>query len=195
MTENSELEILQRLVPELEAEGYEVYLQPNKAIIPLFLGTYQPDAIALRADKNLIIEVLRRSPEASKKLERITSLLDARKGWGLKAVWIEPVGDQRTLKVQTQNTIQARIKEIKQIAVDGHLQAATLMAWATFEALARAILIEQFSRPQTPARLVQILAAGGDSNSHGSRSIAQAGRQKKPLGTRRPGSECLSART
>jgi uncharacterized protein YutE (UPF0331/DUF86 family) len=36
-----------------------------------------------------------------------------------------------------------------------------LLAWATFEALARAVVSGEFQRPQTPGRLVQVLAQGG----------------------------------
>ena len=53
------------------------------------------------------------------------------------------------------------LSEVKQIAAEGHIEPAMLMAWATFEALARALLTKQFGRPQTPGRLVQTLAAEG----------------------------------
>ena len=38
---------------------------------------------------------------------------------------------------------------------------ALVMAWATFEAIGRALLPEQFQRPQTPGRLVEVLGSGG----------------------------------
>jgi uncharacterized protein YutE (UPF0331/DUF86 family) len=161
MPEDTELEMLQRLVPDLEAEGYEVYIHPNKPMVPAFLGNFEPDAIALREDKNLVIEVLRRSPGASKKLERITTLLQGQKKWELRAVWLEPTGDREAPQIQTVEAIDKRIEEIKKIAAADHIEPAMLLAWATFEALARIAQTKQFNRPQTPGRLVNVLASDG----------------------------------
>ncbi len=161
MPQKIEREVLERLVPELEAEGYDVYIQPNKALLPPFLGSFRPDAIAHRKDKNLIVEVIRRSPHAAKELERVTELLQGQKMWGLKLVWIEPGSTPTTIKVQATEAMQERIAEIKELASANHIEPAMLMAWATFEALARAMLTKQLERPQTPGRLVQMLAGEG----------------------------------
>lgn len=160
MSQAIEVETLQRLVPELQAEGYEVYVHPNKPLIPEFLGNFPPDAIALRGDKNLVVEVMRQSPQASQKLERLTALLKGREDWELRVVWIEPKA-QTSLPIQGINEVSSRLSEIKELAAGGHIEPAMLLSWATFEALARAILIKDFERPQTPARLVQVLASAG----------------------------------
>jgi uncharacterized protein YutE (UPF0331/DUF86 family) len=176
MSETVELDVLQDLVPELEADGFDVYIHPNKPLIPGFLGDFRPDALAIRADKSLVVEVLRRSPHASKRLERITALLQGQKKWELRVVWIDPTSDQETLQVQDIAAMQARILEIKQIAASGHIEPAMLMAWATFEALARAVLTKQFGRPQTPDRLIQILAGEGyltPTEADGLRALAE----------------------
>lgn len=161
MSETTEAGVLERLVPELEADGYDVYLHPNKPLLPSFLGDFRPDAVALRKDKNLVIEVVSQSPDASNKLAKLTKLLQGQKSWELQVVWISRTASPEPLQVQQLDTLQASIRETKELAADGHFEPAMLLGWATFEALARAASTEQFSRPQTPGRLIQILATEG----------------------------------
>lgn len=44
---------------------------------------------------------------------------------------------------------------------EGLLAPALLMSWATLEALGRTLLPERLVRPQTPGRLVEVLATDG----------------------------------
>jgi hypothetical protein len=161
MSATTEIDLLERMVPELEAEGYDVYLHPNRPLLPGFLGDFRPDAVALRKDKNLVIEVVGQSPGASDKLAKLTKLLQGQKDWELRVVWVSRTRAQEPLQVQPLDMMQARIREMKELAADGHIEPAMLLGWATFEALARAASTGQFSRPQTPGRLVQILATEG----------------------------------
>lgn len=161
MSLNMEFEILQSLVPELEAEGYEVFVHPNKPLIPKFLGDFEPDALALRPGKNLAIEVLKQSPRASKKLELITPLFRNQEDWELRIIWITSNNESKILQIQSLETVGQRINEITKLALTGHTEPSLLMAWATFEALARVALNGQFARPQTPGRIVEVLATEG----------------------------------
>jgi hypothetical protein len=161
MSETTEAHVLERLVPELEAEGYEVYLHPHKLLRPSFLGDFTPDAVALRQGRNLVIEVLTESPTGSDKLAKLTRLLQGQTDWGLRAVWISQNENPQPPQVQQVGIIQDRIGEMKELAAEGHVGPAMLLGWATFEALGRAVLTEQFNRPQTPGRLVEVLATEG----------------------------------
>lgn len=161
MAETAEVEVLERVIPELEAEGFDVYVHPSKPLVPLFLADLRPDVIALRGDKNLVVEVMRRSPQASKKLERLAALIEPQKKWELRVFWAEPTSAAEDLEVQSVDAVQARLAEVKEIAASDHHEPAMLLAWATFEALGRALLAEQLGRPQTPGRLVQTLAHEG----------------------------------
>ncbi len=117
--------------------------------------------MALRTDKNLAIEVTRQSADTFKKLERITALFEGQPKWELRIVWLEPVSSQRDLEVQPSAVIAKRIAEVQELLDKGSSEGSLLLAWATFEALARAILPDKFQRPQTPGRLVEILAKEG----------------------------------
>jgi uncharacterized protein YutE (UPF0331/DUF86 family) len=120
-----------------------------------------PDAIALRSDHNVAIEVMRRTPDSEKRAEKITSLFKGRKDWELRVIWIAPVNPTKAVQLQTASTIRQRLEEIKQLADGEHYGPALLLAWATLEATGRLLAQKHFERPQTPSRLVQFLASEG----------------------------------
>jgi uncharacterized protein YutE (UPF0331/DUF86 family) len=159
--EQTESEVLQRLLPELEAEGYEVYIQPARPLLPEFLRAFSPDAIALRSDRNIAIEVMRRTAESEKRAEKITDLFKGRTDWDLRLVWITPVTATKGVQRQTVSTIRKRLKEVRELADGKHYGAALLLAWAALEATGRLLLSKHFERAQTPGRLVQFLASEG----------------------------------
>lgn len=65
---------LDRLVPLLRAEGYEVIPDPGPEDLPSFLGEWHPDAIAIGKRPSLIVEVFRkeggREPKKSMNITR-----------------------------------------------------------------------------------------------------------------------------
>ena len=161
MSTQTEAEVLQQLLPDLEAQGYEVYLHPNRRLLPPFLSGYIPDVVALRADRNLAIEVARQSTDASKKLEHITARFEGQPKWEFRIVWLEPNSSQLDLEIQSMETISRRIADVQELLDQGSLESSLLLAWAIFEALGRALLPDRFQRPQTPGRLIEILAKEG----------------------------------
>ncbi|MBV8745445.1 MAG: hypothetical protein JO134_10440, partial [Xanthobacteraceae bacterium] len=88
--EASEQAVLESLVPQLEAEGFDVYTHPSGTIIPPFMRGYSPDAIALRSDRNLAIEVVQEGAPARQRLEELRKLLANQKGWELRVYWVTP---------------------------------------------------------------------------------------------------------
>ena len=161
MTEATEFDILQGMLPQLEAEGYDVFVRPNKTVLPPFLKDQAPDAIALKPGKNVAIEISRRTPQANVKLQRTIALFNNHPEWELRIVWVEPTTLEVALPVQTAQAVQKRIAEIQDLGRSGHLETSLLLGWATFEAVARTVMSKQFERPQTSGRLVQLLASEG----------------------------------
>lgn len=165
--QETESSVLSRLVPELQAQGYDVFVKPTRTAVPAFLGDFQPDAIALRgaenaaSDKNLLIQVTRQSKGNEKRLEDLAKLVAGQAGWELRIIWISAATTTEAMRVQSPDAIADRIAEVKRLAGDGHLGAALLLAWATLEAQARFLETEKFQRPQTSGRLVQTLAENG----------------------------------
>jgi Holliday junction resolvase len=70
--------VLERLVPDLESQGYDVFVHPSRQIVPSFLGTYVPDLIALRDDKNLVIEIKHRGGRAENVLEDLAKRFEGK---------------------------------------------------------------------------------------------------------------------
>lgn len=159
--QTTERVLLERLVPDLESQGYDVFVHPNKQIVPPFLGAYIPDLIALRDDKNLVIEIKHRSGRAEAALEEVVKRFEGQDRWEFRIVWINPNDSQDGLTLQSRETISTRLKEISLLLGAGFANSAMLLAWATFEAIGRKLMPKEFARPQSPGRLVQVLAQEG----------------------------------
>jgi hypothetical protein len=156
-----EADVLENIVPQLEAEGFEVYTHPPASLLPPFMQPYPPDAIALRDDKKLAIEVVRRGPTAQERLGKLRELLTGRRDWELRVYWISPSNTPEAIDQVSGKEIDRAIKAIEQLMNDGSHGPALLMAWATLEALGRSLLPDKLARPQTASRLVEALAADG----------------------------------
>ncbi|MGR8953464.1 MAG: hypothetical protein ACU83V_13785, partial [Gammaproteobacteria bacterium] len=157
----TEFDMLQQLIPELEAEGYDIYVHPNRQLLPDFFEDFMPDAIAVRSDKSIAIEVIRRSHDGERKMGKVANLFEGHDEWEFRVVWITPAGAVMALESQTVSLIRKRIEEIKELAKGRHFSSAFLLSWATLEAIGRILLPKQFERAQTPGRLVQVLASEG----------------------------------
>ncbi|MBV8755056.1 MAG: hypothetical protein JO328_19540 [Hyphomicrobiales bacterium] len=154
-------QVLEQVAPQLQAEGYTVYLEPSRQLLPAFMEGYIPDAIALRKDKNLAIEVVLEGPSSKTKQERLKNRFEHRKDWELRLYYIRPAAPAEGLPPMGNEAIDSSIASVENLISNGQLYGATLIGWATFEALGRALNPAKFARPQTPARLIEILAADG----------------------------------
>ena len=161
MADSLESDILRTLTADLQAEGYEVFTQPNRSLLPDFIGTYIPDLIARGESKSVAIEVTRRSPVSERKISELAKLFEGRKDWGFRVIWVEPATSGSPLQVQPRTVIVERVAEIRQLLSTGHFSPALLLGWASFEAVGRLLAPDQFRRPQSPGRLVEVLASEG----------------------------------
>jgi hypothetical protein len=159
--EAAETAVLESIVPQLEAEGFEVYAHPSAHLLPPFLQAYSPDAIARREDKNLAIEVLRRGSPSEKKLDELRALLSGKRDWELRVYWVSPSSTPESIEAASRRDIEHAIKSIEALTVEKRFAPALLMAWATLEGLGRALLPDKLVRVQTPQRLVEVLASDG----------------------------------
>ena len=159
--ETQEAAVLESIVPELEAEGFEVITHPTRRRLPPFLQSYSPDAIARREDKNLAIEVLRKGAPSEKDLDRLRQLLAGHRDWELRVYWISSSNTPEPIEPASAKDIAKSIEMIEELRGESLLPPALLMAWATLEGLGRALLPDRFPRPQTPGRLVEVLAGEG----------------------------------
>ena len=157
----SEMEILRTVVPELEAQGYEVFLEPADTLLPQFFRGFRPDAIALSEKKNLAIEIARETSEAHQHLRELSSLLKGHPKWELRVFWVSSTASRAALSVQPLPELKERINEADKLWTEGHYGSALLIGWATFEAICRALMPQSFALAQTPARLVEGISSEG----------------------------------
>jgi hypothetical protein len=63
--------VLENVAENLKADGFSVYVQPSGSLVPPFLGSYRPDALAFRGERRLIIEVVKNNDTSREKLQEI----------------------------------------------------------------------------------------------------------------------------
>lgn len=159
--ETSEADVLEELLPRYQAEGFEVFLHPSPSILPPFMQSYRPDAVALRPDKKIAIEVVRSSGSSEKKVRELESLFASHREWELRVLYVSPLPSEKILDVSSPAAIKVAIQRVRDLVKDGHKVPALVMAWAALEAVGRVLLPDQLTRPQTPGRLIEALASAG----------------------------------
>lgn len=157
----SQAAIIEGLSPRLKAEGYDVFVHPSAPLVPRFLGSYQPDVIALREDRNLAIEVTSFNPKANIRLRDIAALFSGQDNWEFRIIWAGPGQQPESLWKQPMSEIASKLAEIDRLVEGGHTDAAFLLSWSVLEALGRTLFEEKLRLPQAPGRLVEVLATEG----------------------------------
>ena len=160
-TSPAEAAVMEKLVPELEADGFQVFPHPDKLLVPPFLGPYSPDVIALREDRKLAIEIADRKGIAEQRVEELARLFRDRPDWEFRIIWINSLPVEPVLEPQTMSDIESTVTEVEDLIGASHHRAAFLLSWAVLEAFGRAVLEEKFKRPQTPGRLIEVMAQEG----------------------------------
>jgi len=151
---------LQTIRPRLEEEGFEVFLNPSAAQLPNFLAGYQPDAIALRQDKKLAIEVATEDHGVGNKISHLQALLSGHDEWELRVVYV-PKSEADVVRAVPREDIQGYLKRIESDqGVIGPV-GTLLMGWSAFEAVGRYLVPDDFKRPQSSNRLIELLASQG----------------------------------
>lgn len=157
--EETEAVVLEEVARTLKAEGFEVYLHPKEPIRPAFLGPYTPDAIAIGNNKKIVIEVTPAGPMATAKLTKLTALVNSEPGWEFRAVVFPAVSPG--LEIAPVELMRKRLEDARALVSAGQNPAALLVCWAVFEAFARRQSQTRFAKPQTPGRIVELLASDG----------------------------------
>jgi uncharacterized protein YutE (UPF0331/DUF86 family) len=155
-----EAAVLDNVLSRYKAEGFDVYLNPSPSILPPFMHAHRPDAIARRQDKNIAIEFVRSGERAERKIKEFQSLLAPHRDWELRIVYVSR-GETDKLETVSRTAAESAIQRVRDLRRDGHILPALIMAWAVLEAIGRALLPARISRPQTPSRLLEVLASDG----------------------------------
>ena len=173
-----ERDALDEVERRLIGKGYSVVREPRGDAVPNFLGQFQPDAIAIGKQPQLVIEIIARRGSASvdaAKVEQIRQLISDHHDWALEVVYTTP--SSSSPGVGAPHAIRARFGEIQRLAkIDG--RAALIMAWSMLEAVARALLPDRAERALTPASTVELLASLGYVDKSEADMLRDAGRAR-----------------
>ena len=155
---------LQTVVPGLEAEGFQVFVQPTRRMLPSFMERYQPHAIAVRADKKVALEVLgslARTGSYRERVARLQAMFADHPDWEFRVIYAPESDAAEDIPVSSRGAIEELLARVE-AAYDAMGPAAALLAtWAAFEAAARALAPNAYGRPQPTSRLVEGLAGEG----------------------------------
>ncbi|GGJ54520.1 hypothetical protein CDQ92_18285 [Sphingopyxis bauzanensis] len=160
MTEiwDTERELLEATARDLTAKGYDVVIEPSPNLLPAALSIFRPDAIALGREPKLIVEIASEGAIAAAKVARLQEALAQNPEWKLHLV-ISRV-KRTSLSVMPNELIAPTLDSAKKVA-QIEPRAALLLGWSAFEAVSRARRPSVFSRPQSPGRIIERLAAEG----------------------------------
>lgn len=143
----------------LAERGYTVY-RGGGDLLPPPLKNIQPDAVAVGREPNYVIELVTDESASAEKLKRLRQEIAEVPGWKL-LVLLDRGTRSRALDEASLELIDATLESASNVLVSGEAAPALLLGWGIFEALARRLVPGEFQRPQTPGRLIQILASRG----------------------------------
>lgn len=134
--------MLERLRESYEQDGYEFFLQPSPNLLPRFLSGFRPDAIALKGDEKLIIEVkASERPQWSGLIKRLSEAMKGHPDWQLRLHTYQPATDDvQSIPIPDPALLRERVKELEALCDSGHARAALLLSWSILEAIVRGIM-------------------------------------------------------
>jgi uncharacterized protein YutE (UPF0331/DUF86 family) len=151
--------ILERYEPNWIAQGYKVVRPRSVGDLPAFLKDYVPDALLLGRTPQVVVEVTSKgSPHAQKKIAKLKSLLQGHADWRLEVLFVGEEPEQ--LPLVSAKAVQHSLESIRAI-LSAEPKSALLLFWATLEAIARRLEPAKSMRPQSPGRVVELLAGAG----------------------------------
>jgi hypothetical protein len=157
--EIAEETILDRHARSWQAQGYEVVRHPSRADLPAFLSSYMPDAVLLGRSPKVVVEVVRKGqPQVEKKIQALNALLAGQEDWRLEILYAG--GEPEILPAASFEQLMETLASVRNLAqVDQ--RASLLLFWAILEAISRRLEPEKTKRPQSPGRVVELLAGAG----------------------------------
>ncbi|SRR5579862_451216 len=160
-TATQERTVLEGVSADLRSQGYDVFVEPAQQILPMFLKGMSPDAIAVREDKKLVLEITHEGVSSRQRLEALRKKVSSQNEWELVVIPITGPDPAKNIDVVSKQSIEKNVADVETLLNSGQLTAGLLLAWATLEALGRLLLPSNLARPQTPGRLVEVLATHG----------------------------------
>lgn len=174
-----EREALEVLRPRYEKQGYEFFVELPLSFLPNHVERYIPDAIAKKDDKFIAIEVKRqRISSIEKQLDKIKSQIEGDKNWRMDYYFSDQIEMEKGPNTQSKQRVMEAIGEAEELLASGKLSSAFLLCWAILEAIARTRFFDAFKRPQSPGRIVTVLAENGTLNPDTANELRSAAEKR-----------------
>jgi REase_AHJR-like len=153
-----EARLLELLRGSYEDDGFTFVEHPGDANLPPFMKGYRPDALALRDDKSIAIELkVRREPAKEKYLRAISERFKDQPKWEFRVIYGGQL-EEEPISAPTVEQIQAHIAEAETLLAQNHPRAALVLGWAAIEGIARTLSPDFPSRgSRTMRQAVELL--------------------------------------
>lgn len=158
---HAEKALLDAIAADLAAEGYSVFLEPSRNLLPKSFAGVRLDAVALSDNGNIAIEVVTKSASSTEKLMQLKHIVEQEPGWSLKVVFAPPYGQTLSIGAIDDSHLDSALADAEALANDGKTSAALLLAWAALEAAGRRLLVNSSRRPQASIGLLSAMAEEG----------------------------------
>lgn len=158
-----ELETLYRVKPRYEKEGYRFLIAPEIGELPEFLGGFRPDAIAMRGDERILIEVksTNRAADRSAIVNFLAGEVPKHEGWRFELIVAER--ERASLQLPSKTELEVELNSVQELVERGNYKIALPFAWGVLEALSKKLVFDE--RDQTtrflPRTVVEKLTAEG----------------------------------
>lgn len=152
--------LLESIVAHYKAQGFEVYVHPSPEILPGFVLPYRLDAVAIKPDEKIAIEISS-SVTSEERMKRLREAFAGHPDWTFKVYYYGDLNVDKELQISSLPTIEKALEEAEELRQSGRLRAALVMGWAILEGIARSLLPDQLKRPQPPRTLIETLASNG----------------------------------
>ncbi len=157
----AEHQVFERIAQQLEAQGYD-FVDSSEVSVPTGSWGYIPDYIAQRGNEFIAIEIkARRTRATEKSLSTLKSVIEESENWKFLVYYADELSESNLVKTIDEEYLRNTINDILSIKESGFHQAAFLLAWGTLEAAARFTHKRIFLKPQTPGRIITVLAERG----------------------------------
>ncbi|MFL6858832.1 MAG: HepT-like ribonuclease domain-containing protein [Allosphingosinicella sp.] len=159
----AEAEFLEGLRSRYEAEGFSFTVAPDRSVLPDFLTSYRPDAVARKPGQNVAIELKRhQAPSTERRVQDIRRLFEGHPDWQLHVAYMNAGSLQSvTIPTASPEIIRMQLNEVQNLSAQGHHRAAFVMAWSLLEAALQSVDDAEASRPRMPGTVVQSLSMNG----------------------------------
>lgn len=123
-------------------QGFTVWKEPSRDVLPFSLGNYSPDLIAKKGESGLIIEVkTTTSPVSIDRFRSLAEDVSSHPGWRFLLVTLDDADlselPTKNEELPTWSQLMVKLQQVKTLISAGSLEPSILYLWSIFEAALR----------------------------------------------------------